>query len=115
RDRDLLLDAEVLLLQPRAARLVQHVEGDRLARFRRGIELHRDGDEPEGNRERCDGACSHTVSFSRIWRRNLLVCTNSTAASSGGEARNQNSSCSPSVSAVLRCRRAPAQEQENTR
>jgi hypothetical protein len=46
-----VLDADVLLPQPRAAALVQHVEGDRVLRLGRGVELHRDCDEPERDRE----------------------------------------------------------------
>jgi hypothetical protein len=46
-----VLDADVLLLQARAAALVQHVEGDRVLGLSRGEQLHRNCDQSERDRE----------------------------------------------------------------
>jgi hypothetical protein len=59
RDRDVFPHAEVLLPQARAAVLVQQVEGNGALRFRGGVELHRDRDQPERNRQIADRTCSH--------------------------------------------------------
>src|SRR5262249_43307944 len=59
RDDHLFLDAYVLLLQARAACLVQHVEVDSLARLGGRIELHRDGNHAEGDGQRRNRSRSH--------------------------------------------------------
>src|SRR6202171_1773321 len=73
RDRDLLLDAEVLLLQARPAALVQQVERDRAARLGGRIELHRNRHQPERNRQRCYRSCSHVLppTLFRPWRASM--------------------------------------------
>ena len=64
RHDDAFLGADVLLLEARAARrLVQHVEGDRPGRLRRGVELDRNRHEAEGDRQRCDGSGRHDFTF----------------------------------------------------
>ena len=62
RDRDLFLDAEILLAQARAARLVQQVERDGAARLGRRKELDRNRHQPERNRQRCNRSRRHTAS-----------------------------------------------------
>src|SRR6185295_3027857 len=70
-----VLDADVLLLEARAALLVQHVEGDRVLGLGRGVQLHRNGDQSERDRERTDGAwCGHgyvPTLFARYFRKRL--------------------------------------------
>src|SRR5712691_1340383 len=58
-DRDLLLHADVLLLEPRSAGLVQQVERDRAARLGGGVKLHRNRHQSKGNGQRCNRSCSH--------------------------------------------------------
>src|SRR5262249_48500479 len=87
RDDDLLLDADVLLLEPRAAGLVQHVEGDRLARLGGRKQLHRDRYEPERDGQTCDRSCSHHASRLRgaaSWTREYLNVFRNLQASARG-------------------------------
>src|SRR6266581_2170147 len=74
RDGNLFLHADVLLLEPRSAGLVQKVERDRAARLGGGVKLHRNRDQSERNRQRSDRSCSHAClracsPFSRGWGR----------------------------------------------
>ena len=71
-DRHVFFDADVLLLEPRAAGLVQKVEGDRSACLGRGEELHRNRDQPERDTQRAYRSCSHRVppvvlASARLW------------------------------------------------
>jgi hypothetical protein len=59
RHRHLFLDAEVLLLQPRPAGLVQQVEGDRPARLGGREKLDRYRHQPERYGQTRDGSCRH--------------------------------------------------------
>src|SRR5690606_5239188 len=60
-----VLRADVLLPQARAALLVQPVEGHGRRGLRGRVQLDRDGDEPEGDRGRCDCTCAHEPSAAR--------------------------------------------------
>ena len=74
RDRHFFLDADVLLLQPRAAGLVQQVEGDRLARLGGRIELHRDRHQPERDGQTRDRSCSHACLPQCVVRCDCEIC-----------------------------------------
>src|SRR5262249_38728935 len=53
RHDDIFFRADVLLLQTRTARLVQQIERHRATRLGGRVELHRNRDEPEGDRQGC--------------------------------------------------------------
>ena len=58
-DHRAFLRADVLLLEPRAAGGVQHVEADARGGLTRGKQVDRDGDQAEGDRRGPDGSGSH--------------------------------------------------------
>src|SRR5262249_7897617 len=71
--------ADVLLLQPPAAFLVQQVEGDGRRRLRGGKELDRNGDQSKGDGPRGNGTGAHGPMIT--WRRQWPTSWTSTGAS----------------------------------
>src|SRR5581483_9399218 len=55
-DEGAFLLTHILLFEARAAALVQQVEGNRIRGGRRGVELHRDGNQSEGDGQRSNRA-----------------------------------------------------------
>src|SRR5690606_16955962 len=55
--------ADVLLLQSGATILVDPVEADRGGRVARRVQLHRDGDQAEGDGRGSDRSCAHRVAM----------------------------------------------------